>query len=166
MDWIDALDAEIHCNKSKFVFKTLRVENLFGGYSPSDHGFLSFYKEHLLIFPSCPASVTSFRRNPLVCHLSSKRSLCVILVPGATPVAKSTYWLILPYNYWNFSQEFYCQPPDGVEKFVVYRDVSLRGLGYLLIPRDKAIVYVPWQLKTASGTTPLMNWSLGLGIRP
>ena len=36
-----------------------------------------------------------FPKELLGCHLSSKRSLRIILVLGATPVAKSTYWLIL-----------------------------------------------------------------------
>ena len=35
-----------------------------------------------------------FPKELLGCHLSNKRSLRIILGPGATPVAKSTYWLI------------------------------------------------------------------------
>ena len=89
----------------------------------------------------------SFRRNSLVCHLSSKGSLRIILVPGATPVAKSTYWLNLPYNYWNFSQELPYQPSDRVEKFVVYRNVSLSGLGAVSMQQGNVIAYASRQLK-------------------
>ena len=50
MDWLDAFDAEIHCNKSKFVFKTLRVKNLFWGYSPSVHGSYLFTRALIDIY--------------------------------------------------------------------------------------------------------------------
>jgi hypothetical protein len=39
--------------------------------------------------------------------------------------------------------------PDGVKDFVVFYDASLRGLGWVLMQRDKVTAYASCQLKKA-----------------
>ncbi|KAL4583309.1 hypothetical protein LXL04_007879 [Taraxacum kok-saghyz] len=56
---------------------------------------VSYVSTRILIDISVVSGFSNvFPKEFLACHLSSKGSLRIILVPGATPVAKSTYWLI------------------------------------------------------------------------
>ncbi|GJV61118.1 putative reverse transcriptase domain-containing protein [Tanacetum coccineum] len=51
--------------------------------------------------------------------------------------------------------------PDGPNDFVVYRDASKQGFGYVLMPRGKVIAYVSRQLKTHEKNYTTHDMELG-----
>nr|GFA96601.1 retrotransposon protein, putative, Ty3-gypsy subclass [Tanacetum cinerariifolium] len=50
--------------------------------------------------------------------------------------------------------------PEGSEDFIVYCDASNKGLGAVLVQREKVISYASRHLKIHEKTTRLMTWNL------